>query len=776
MENKKKVIQELFARLDELTRQQKVFQDEIKKIQADIYELEKSESRPNTIAEILRSPGTTPETKAAQFVASQNITPSYKSIGAQDRKKAQTPWEEFIGENLLNKVGIAVLVLGIGFGAKYSIDHELIAPLTRIILGYLAGLTLIGIAFRLKPSHPGFSAVLLSGGMAVLYFITYIAYSFYDELIPQVPAFVMMVLFTVCTVFAAVRYNQEVIGIIGLVGAYAVPLLLSDGSSRVVILFTYISIINSGILVLSFKKYWKGLYYLAFILTWLAFGSWYAFSFDGDTQTSTSLIFSTIFFVTFYTTFLAYKLIRNESLDKGDVICMLLNSFIYFGYGYLTVESLENGSQYLGLFTVLNALMHFVACVIIYKKQDSFNDIFYFVAGMVLVFLTIAVPVQLEGSWVTLVWAGEAALLFWIGRSKSYPTYEKICYSLIGLAFLSLSHDWSIHYVTFFYDGYEQQAGDRIFLNVHFLTSMLVGAAFIFILRVSKRHANTDVYRNVSAMHKLFTIGVPVLTVIVFYGGFFKEIEAFWNNQYSASRMVVQGSDGIEYNHDLLHFKSIWLIIYSSIFATLLCLVQVKLRTHLSGFACLAINSVVLFTFITAGLLDLSALRSSFLDQDLAAYYQRGYVHIIIRYAAILTIFPLLWYNGKLARQEFFKDNTRKAENLGFHFVVLVLLSSELIHWLDMMRVENSFKLSLSILWGAYALFLIVVGLSRDLKHMRLGAIVLFAATLLKLFIYDMSDMGTILKTVVTIILGTLLLTASFIYNKYKRAAGNEAR
>jgi uncharacterized membrane protein len=101
----------------------------------------------------------------------------------------------------------------------------------------------------------------------------------------------MMVLFTVFTVFAAVRYNVEAIGIIGLVGAYAVPILLSDGSGRVVILFSYISIINTGILVLAFQKAWKLLYYLAFVLTWLTYGSWYAFSYDSDQHTSVALLF-----------------------------------------------------------------------------------------------------------------------------------------------------------------------------------------------------------------------------------------------------------------------------------------------------------------------------------------------------------------------------------------------------------------------------------------------------------------------------------------------------
>lgn len=68
-----------------------------------------------------------------------------------------------------------MLVLGIGYGLKYSIDHDLLNPLTRIILGYLAGAILIGLAFWLKRQYATFSAVLLSGGMAALYFITYAA-------------------------------------------------------------------------------------------------------------------------------------------------------------------------------------------------------------------------------------------------------------------------------------------------------------------------------------------------------------------------------------------------------------------------------------------------------------------------------------------------------------------------------------------------------------------------------------------------------------------------
>lgn len=773
MENKENAIDELLNRIDQLTLQQRVFQDEIQRIQRELVKLKSPNVPP--VQSLVPVP-TTSAAKAnpvTRSVSERTITPPPLSSPALKKvPKGKAPWEEFVGSNLLNKVGIAVLVLGIGFGAKYSIDNGLINPLTRIVLGYLSGIALLAIAFRLRESHKGFSAVLLSGGMAVLYFITYAAHDFYG-LIPQVAAFILMVFFTFFTVFAALRYDLEVIAVIGLVGAYAVPFLLSNGSGRALILFSYMTIINGGILFLAFRKYWKRLYYLSFVLTWLSFASWYAFSFDNDTQSALSLSFSTVFFLTFYITFLAYKLIRGEALEKWDVVCMLFNSFIYFGYGYLTIDSIPDGEQYLGLFTTWTALLHFIACVVIYKTHERSGDIFYFVAGMVLVFLTLAVPVQLEGNWVTIVWAAEAALLFWIGRMRNFPVYERLSYPLMGLSLLSLFHDWSEAYPDTYYYSDMFEEDFNIFLNVQFLTSMVTAGAFLLIAAIRERSAGAHVFKPGGAMNTLLPVGIPLIAAFVFYAGIYKEIEAFWNNAYAGSRIVLQGEGGVEYNEynqDLMHFRNVWLMIYSALFAWCLGLLYLKRKTNFSAIATVIVNSIVLMTFVTAGLLELGALRSSFLQQHLATYYDRDIGHILLRYIALAVMLPLLWSNHKILRRQLFDDQIRKVGEVFLHLIVLLLLSSELIHWLDVAQVQNTFKLSLSILWGCYGLFLVVFGLSRDQKHIRVAGIVLFGVTLVKLFAYDMADMSTILKTVVMVILGALLLTASFIYNKYKRS------
>ncbi len=86
------------------------------------------------------------------------------------RKEPSFNLEKYVGESLIGKIGIVILIIGVGIGAKYSIDNNLISPLIRIFLGYIIGGLLLFSAWRLRRRHENFSATLVSGGMAILYF------------------------------------------------------------------------------------------------------------------------------------------------------------------------------------------------------------------------------------------------------------------------------------------------------------------------------------------------------------------------------------------------------------------------------------------------------------------------------------------------------------------------------------------------------------------------------------------------------------------------------
>ncbi|WP_179353724.1 DUF2339 domain-containing protein [Winogradskyella vidalii] len=696
-----------------------------------------------------------------------------KPITSSEAPKSKSSLEKFIGENILNKIGILITIIGVGIGAKYSIENDLISPLTRIVLGYFTAIGLLGFGIKLKQKYESYSAVLVSGSIVILYFITFFAYSFYD-LIPPIPTFALMVVFTIFAVVAAISYNRQVIAHIGLVGAYAIPFLLSDGSGQAEVLFTYMALINSGILIISFKKYWKSLYYSAFIFTWLIFASWYIFDYSFRADYGLALIFLTVFFLIFYITFIAYKLLKKEMFNSGDVILLLLNSFIFYGLGYAILSDSETGSQLLGLFTLGNALIHFIVSVLFYKMKLGDKKLFYLASAMVLLFITITVPVQLNGNWVTLLWVTEAALLFWLGRTKGISIYEKLSYPLMLLAFLSILQDWSYAYDLYY--GFDIDPKMTSVFNIHFLSSLLFIAAFGFIVWLSRKDNYISAFKPDSTWYKLCAFAIPAVFLFSTYYAFRLEIEFYWDQLYYGSTINVtyEGSyNDTVYNYDLKDFKTIWIVNYSLLFMAVLAFVNLKLiKNKILEKIALGLTVITILTFLSLGLYAISGLRESYLMPS--EYFAVDSFYLWIRYVSFIFLALALLTCYKFIKREGIAKGYRIAYDILLHLSIIWVLSSELIHWMDMFGYDAMYKLGLSILWGIYAFILIAFGIWKNKPYLRIGGMVFFGITLVKLFFYDIVHLNTISKTIVFVSLGILLLIISFLYNKYKNQITDE--
>jgi uncharacterized membrane protein len=561
----------------------------------------------------------------------------------------------------------------------------------------------------------------------------------------------------------------QIIAHIGLVGAYAVPFLLSDGSGKVAILFSYMSILNIGILAIGLKKYWKALYFVSFGLTWLIFLAWYIAEFQPIQHFGLAFVFLSLFLVIFYLTFLGYKLLRKEKFVLADVILVIINSFIFYGIGFTLLDDHQTGKELLGLFTLVNALVHFVVSVIIYRQKLADKNIHYLITGLVLVFITLAFPVQLDGNWVTLFWAGEAAILFWIGRTRNVFFYEKLSYPLMLLAFFSLIQDWSIGY-----DSYDPEIpGSRIttLFNVNFLSSILFIAAFVFINYLNRtRQPNFQRQKGTS---KIILYIIPAILIFTVYYAFIMEISIFWNQLFTDSAIEINSENqtypDYYWNFDLNRFKTIWIINYSLLFVSILAFANLKkLQNKKLGLFNLVLIVFALAAFLFQGLYVLSELRESYLEQNLSQYYHIGTINLWIRYLSFPFVALTLFSCYRYIKQVFQHRNFRISFELLLHITILWIASSELLNWVDILKSEQSYKLGLSILWGSYSLFLIAFGIWKKNKPMRIGAIALFGITLVKLFFYDISHLNTIAKTIVFVSLGILLLVISFLYNKYK--------
>ena len=786
MTEKAEIISKLLEKIEELMKRQASFQRELSDLYSEVENLKIQDAeygifppKENKLTDEVKEK---PEFFTANRVEPAQGLPLQKPDGSNPpepvpviKPKVKTDLEKFIGENLINKIGIAVTIIGVGIGAKYAIDHQLISPWTRIILGYLVGMGLFGFAFRLSKQYRNFSAVLLSGSMAIMYFITYAAYTFYD-LIPLIVTFMLMVLFTVFTVAAAIKYDRQVISIIGLVGAYAVPFLLSDGTGKVLILYSYMTMINIGVLVIAFKKYWKVLCFSSFLLTWIIFFTWYITSYQAIDHFLLALVFVTVFFATFYLMILAYKLIRNEKFELENILILLVNSGIFFGLGYATLNSDAAGEEFTGLFTLGNAMIHFAAALLIWFRKPADPGLFSYILGLGLVFVTITIPVQLNGQWVTLLWAGEAGVLFWIGRTKNLIVYELLSYPLMFLVFFSIIHDWST-----VYNGYDpQQPGTKIFpiLNINFLTSMFFVLSFGFIQYFSVQPKYISPLVGAKPLLKVMNFSIPAILLFVLFFAFIKEISTFWNQLYTDS-LVTKNQDLTVPQHfqndDLLKYGSITVINYSLLFFSLLSFVNIRwVKNTILGLFNLGLNTIILGIFLTVGLYTLGELRESYISQALSELFYRGWFNIGIRYISFAFAGLILFSVYKYVWQEFIQVNFKMEFDILLHITLLTLLSNELINWMDIYEPGQSYKLGLSILFGIYALLLVALGIWKRKTHLRIAAMVLFASTLLKLFFYDLTDLDTISKTIVFVILGILLLIISFLYNKYKGLIFND--
>jgi uncharacterized membrane protein len=759
----------LLDKLDKLEKKQLSFQSEVNEIREEIRRLQQTATivtQGESDQVNLPNSGQTGEQNAGSLTE-RLMAEELSKKSSWYARYVRDDLEKFIGENLINKIGILITIIGVAIGARYAIDHDLISPAMRIILGYGLGGALLLFAIRLRDPMPKFSAVLFSGAMAVFYIITYSAYHFYD-LIPLMPAYLLMVLITVLTVAASVSYNRQVVAHIGLVGAYAVPFLVG-GEGSVNTLFLYMAVINSGVLAVSIYKYWKPLTISAFVFTWLIFGTWFGTDYNTADHFATALGYSFVFFLIIYLAALYWKLSREEQFGQADIWLILANSFVFYAYGYAALSGHETGNTWIGAFTIGNALIHLAAAIFIYRSAYADKNLLWLVAGLGITFFTIAIPVELEGNWITLLWTAEAALLFGIGRTKEILFYIKMSQPVLALAFISLIIDWNSAYPL--YQMEREGGGFTLLFNIHFFTSLFFVIGLAYIIRKDKQGDKLMSVFGKESDDKLIRQLKWVILAIAVYFTFLFEIMAFFNSLYIDSKIAGDGGSAqfMTGNRDMLQFGTIWSYNYTMLFLSLLAAASVRWLKN-KDFSLVLFVGVVICTvvFFENGLSAMGILKQHYLDPALNKPFEAGMFHIGVRYTSFLILGGMLWATGYMARQEYNQNSLLVIFDALLFISILWVLSNELMLWMDIADAGQPYKLGLSILWGIYALAIIALGIRQNKKHLRIGAIILLGITLVKLFFYDIVHLDAIARTILLIILGLLLLLASYLYNKFR--------
>ncbi len=653
--------------------------------------------------------------------------------------------EKFVGENLTNKIGIGILVLGIGFFVKYAIDQNWINEIGRVSIGVVTGGILLGIAHRMRQSFAGFSSVLVGGGIAVLYLTIAIAFHEY-QLFSQVAAFSIMVGITLFAILFSLGYNRVELAVVAILGGFASPFMVSTGEGNYIVLFTYILILDVGMLVLAYYKKWNIVNIICYVFTALLVGSWLGTRFDPEVRSMVlnALLFNTLFFLVFFVMHVINNIKSGKAFAALDYSLLLSNSFLYYAAGMITLKN-PPWDDFRGLFTAGIGAFNFGFAYALYKRDGVDKNLVYLLVGLVLTFISLAAPIQLKGNYITLFWAAEAVVLLWLYQKSGIKLIGFTSIIVTGLMAISMTMDWPQIYG----DNVEVMP---VILNKGFATGLVSFLSIFITLQLLKKEQQAYTWVPTYRMVLIMGAGLVLYTSLLLELRY--QLNVFVDQE--EARAVIVG-------------------LYNMVFLIGVLIVEKRLT---------------LPDFVRKSMALLGAIGML----SYALYYHRMVVYsrndflwdtatstgIISHYfllVAVVILSILTLQRVRLMTE--FNTSTYNAYAWAFVLFFVFVASAELDHLVVLLGVTNpddiprlisqNHKIGYPILWGLSSFGLIAFGLAKKKKHLRLISLTLFLITLLKLFLVDIRGISEGGKIAAFISLGALLLIISFMYQRLKR-------
>jgi uncharacterized membrane protein len=179
--------------------------------------------------------------------------------------------EKRLGARLPIWLGAIALVLAAAFLVKLSFDRGWLGPAVRVALGVAFGVVLLAAGEWLRRSSARVAQGLSAAGVAVLFVSFYAAVSLYS-LVPTAGGFALMALTTATAVALSLRHGPMV-AVLGLVGGFLTPFLVSASEPEPKVLFTYLILLQTGLLAVSVRRGWWPLTMVSFVagLGWVVF-------------------------------------------------------------------------------------------------------------------------------------------------------------------------------------------------------------------------------------------------------------------------------------------------------------------------------------------------------------------------------------------------------------------------------------------------------------------------------------------------------------------------
>ncbi len=321
--------------------------------------------------------------------------------------------ESRIGSHWLNRIGISAVLIGVSYFLKFAFDNNWIGPTGRVSIGLLAGIAVVvwSESFRAR-GYKVFSYSLKAVGVGVLYLSLWAAFQMYG-LIPSGVAFLAMVIVTASTASLAIKQDAEILAAIALTGGFVTPLLLSTGQNREIQLFLYVALLGAASVALVAFRPWRRLLILSYAGTLVLYIAWYA-EYYRRSEFTVTFIFATIFFAIFAVAPLVSKAPEGPvSLPFLPAALIFINTGVYFLQAYAMVEEIDKLAM--AWFALALAGVHIGLSRIIGRREPANTEVMRLLhLALAVALITIAIPIRLDGHWITVGWLVEAGVLLWV--------------------------------------------------------------------------------------------------------------------------------------------------------------------------------------------------------------------------------------------------------------------------------------------------------------------------------------------------------------------------
>jgi len=322
--------------------------------------------------------------------------------------------------NVPVKLGVIVSFFGVAFLLRYAVDQGFI--ILSIEARYLAVTVVAGvllaIGWRLREKLPVYALSLQGGGIGMLYLTIFAAFRLH-EILPAPFAFVLLLALTGFTGVLAVVQNAMVLAILGTVGGFLAPVLVSTGAGNHVALFSYYLLLNAAIVGIAWYRAWRILNVIGFAFTF-GVGTLWGYEYYRPDLFASTEPFLVAFFL-FYQAIAILFAFRQPPELRG-----IVDGTLVFGtpvIAFALQSQLVENTEY-GLAISAIALAVFYSLVASWLQRTQGKQMRLLIESFIalgVAFATIAIPLALDDRWTAAAWSLEGAALIWISV-KQHPS------------------------------------------------------------------------------------------------------------------------------------------------------------------------------------------------------------------------------------------------------------------------------------------------------------------------------------------------------------------